>query len=297
MIINLSSTIKVGVSPFSKFTFSAGEEHIRLFDSSNKLEEDKFKSAKDFLIISSIDSASGIMQLLLTHNAIKNINKSANISLYLPYYPFARQDRIMVSGEPASLKVFANLLNECKFYAVHVLDPHSEVTSALTNNISIISNEQFFHYAYSDILAITSNDKSKIVLVSPDAGAEKKIYSTAKILSIENIVLAVKKRNVLTGSIEMTNFIGNVENKICIIQDDIIDGGATFIELAKKLKERGASLVYLIVSHGIFSRGFDCLKSTLDGIYTTNSIKYFPSEYPYVKTYLLDNDIKKMFCE
>lgn len=300
LIINLSPIINYSslntFRPYKQFTFSGGEEHIKLFDSSNVQHVKQFTNVEKFLIIASVDSSSCIMQLLLTHNAIKNVNKTASIDLYLPYYPFARQDRVMVSGEPASLKVFANLLNGCNFSNVHVLDPHSEVTSALTNNIKLIPNEDFLKWAYSDILNSLSAkpDKSDIVLVSPDAGAEKKIYATAKILSIENIVLAVKKLNVLTGSIEMTNFIGNMENKVCIIQDDIIDGGATFIELAKLLKAKGASLVYLVVSHGIFSKGFDCLKPVIDGIYTTNSIKYFPLVHPYVKTYLLENEISKI---
>lgn len=101
--------------------------------------------------------------------------------------------------------------------------------------------------------------------------------------------MGTKNRDVRDGKILSTDFIGNVVDKHCVIVDDIIDGGYTFIELAKILKNKGAKTVYLVVSHGIFSKGIDELKIHIDGVYTTNSIKYFDAFMPYVSYYNLDN--------
>ena len=105
-----------------------------------------------------------------------------------------------------------------------------------------------------------------------DAGAEKRVWNIAKEINAHDVILASKIRNVETGKIIHTSINGDVKGKTCIIIDDIIDGGATFIYLAQLLKKNGANKVYLIVSHGIFSKGLDVLKD-LDGIYTTDSIK------------------------
>ena len=87
-----------------------------------------------------------------------------------------------------------------------------------------------------------------------------------------------KVRDVTNGRILKTDVGGDVKGKICVICDDILDGGATFIELANLLREKGAIKVYLIVSHGIFSKGVTTLHTdsnsktpVLDGIYTTDS--------------------------
>jgi ribose-phosphate pyrophosphokinase len=61
--------------------------------------------------------------------------------------------------------------------------------------------------------------------------------------------------------------------------DDIADGGYTFIELAKKLKERGVDKVYLVVSHGIFAKGFDNLKENIDHVYTSDSFAVFSTDF------------------
>ena len=64
-----------------------------------------------------------------------------------------------------------------------------------------------------------------------------------------------------------------MDGKDAIIVDDICDGGKTFIELAKVLKQKNVGKIYLVITHGIFSQGFEGLASYVSGIYTTNSVK------------------------
>jgi ribose-phosphate pyrophosphokinase len=122
--------------------------------------------------------------------------------------------------------------------------------------------------------------------VSPDAGALKKVFHVADTVKYRNeVIIASKHRNLETGKIDYTNVPMSVHDadKDVFIIDDICDGGRTFIEVAKAVNEvrKLSSSVhpdnhgknYLIITHGIFSAGFDSLGEYFDGIYCTNSVK------------------------
>ena len=86
----------------------------------------------------------------------------------------------------------------------------------------------------------------------------------------------MKERDLKTG--QLTNFKvfnEDLQNKTCFIIDDICDGGGTFVGTAEALKKIGAQKIILVVSHGIFSKGFDL--ENIDEIYTTDSYKEFLS--------------------
>jgi ribose-phosphate pyrophosphokinase len=112
-------------------------------------------------------------------------------------------------------------------------------------------------------------------LVSPDAGAMKKIYAVSERTKISDIVVASKVRDVSTGKIVYTDVPVTMThaNKKFLIVDDICDGGRTFVEIAKNIHEKFTDAnVYLIVTHGIFSAGDYELAKHFTGIYTTDSI-------------------------
>jgi ribose-phosphate pyrophosphokinase len=122
---------------------------------------------------------------------------------------------------------------------------------------------------------IGEDEEDQIVLVSPDAGAYKKVFDVAKEFNIENVITASKVRDINNGKILRTE-VPSIEkyddDMKYVIVDDICDGGRTFIELAKVIKEQKPNAkIYLVVTHGIFSYGFDPLAQYFDGIYTTNS--------------------------
>ena len=126
----------------------------------------------------------------------------------------------------------------------------------------------------------------KVLFVSPDAGALKKVFHVAEVVKYRNeVIIASKHRDIETGKIDYTNVPMSVNDahKDVFIFDDICDGGRTFIEIAKAVDEvrKLSSSVkpeqygknYLVVTHGIFSAGFDFLVQHFDGIYCTNSVK------------------------
>ncbi len=110
-----------------------------------------------------------------------------------------------------------------------------------------------------------------VILVSPDAGANKKVLDFAKYWKFSEVVRADKVRNVLTGKIESTKvYSSHVSSKDFLILDDICDGGRTFIELAKELRKLTDGKIYLYVTHGIFSAGMDVFDGLIDKIYVSN---------------------------
>jgi ribose-phosphate pyrophosphokinase len=202
------------------------------------------------------------------------------IELECLYFPGARQDRVCSPGEALSVKVYADMINAMEFSCVSILDPHSEVTPALINNCYEISNLYLVRYAIGK-----AND---FVLVSPDAGANKKIKSLASSLSFYHdldVVNCDKTRDVATGNLTgFEVYADDLNGKDCYVVDDICDGGGTFIGLAEELKAKGAGDLYLIVSHGIFSKGFKELRKHFKKIYTSNSwVDSYSMEIPEIE--------------
>lgn len=206
-------------------------------------------------------------------NYLLNNRREKKFSLLLPYVPYARYDRAMFKNDVFSLKVFTTILNSLNFNEVIICDPHSSMASSLINNVSLLSSTTSDFYTQSFLIDTLFKYKrisaSKYnCIISPDMGAAKKSIDCAAVLGIDEVIKCDKTRNVKTGEILETVIYGDVTNKHVLIVDDIADGGYTFIQLAKLLKEKGALTVDLYVTHGIFSKGFNDLLVNIDNIYT-----------------------------
>lgn len=211
------------------------------------------------------------MDLLLAVDAIRRIVPKTTIDLIIPYFPYGRQDRVCNRGEALSVKVMADLINSLHCNRVTIFDPHSDVTSNLLKNCQVISHAEIVER--SGLLELI---KSKgLMLLSPDAGAEKRVSLVAQKLArvgrgmnTVKILSAKKQRAPYTGKIAAVSvYDGKATGEDIIILDDICDGGRTFIELAKSLQKMGAKDIYLYVTHGIFSQGLEVLKKYFKHIY------------------------------
>ena len=254
---------------FENFTFSGGEPHIKL-DLRAADVEDKI------MISHRIRSFEDLGLLVLAVDAIRRIAPGINksIALTVPYFPGARQDRRMVPGESLSSKVYTDLINGLGFDQVSILDPHSDVTPALLNNCFIINNHRLVVAALQDIYP--QRDAPSPWIVAPDAGAVKKVIDLGKYLSDFNknfdILECGKERDVKTGQLKAFKVHeDDLQGRDCVIVDDICDGGGTFLGLAEELKKKNAGKLYLIVSHGIFSKGLEPFNGVFEAIYTTDS--------------------------
>jgi ribose-phosphate pyrophosphokinase len=227
-------------------------------------------------ITSRFNSFLDLELIIAANQALREFSYVENVKLNVPYFLGARSDRKFEVGTSNYLKtVICPIINAQKFSRVTVLDPHSDVLEACLDNYHKHNN----HRLVKDALTAIDNKndaQERICLVSPDAGAYKKIFDVAKEFGINRIITANKVRDIKTGNIirtEVPTLDQHADLKYVII-DDICDGGRTFVELAKAMKEsRPTAKIYLIVTHGIFSAGFDTLNQYFEGIYTTNSVK------------------------
>lgn len=247
---------------FQSFTFSGGEPHIKIapdFDVNRKV-----------MITHRLNSFNDLGLLCVTVDALRRMDVKI-IELFIPYFPAARQDRVMIPGEPLSVKVYADIINAMQLNKVFVFDAHSEVTPALLNNSTVIPN-------YTFIKEVLNRIGQNVKLISPDGGALKKIYKVSEFLGGVDVVECSKSRDVKTGKLSgFKVYNDDLEGMDCLIVDDICDGGGTFVGLAEELKKKNAGKLYLAVSHGIFNKGFEVL-NCFDGIFTTNSFKDFEGE-------------------
>jgi len=251
---------------FEKFIFSGGESHFKITEDLQNLTS----NTDEFLFITKLKTAQDITDLAIAVNAFSNLGSGADFHLLIGYLPGGRQDRVCVEGEAHSAKVYANLINHITDWScVQFLDAHSDVMPSLIDCAIPNDNTLFVDKA------IEALDLEDFVLVSPDAGANKKVLSLAKHLNKTikvDVIRADKLRDMNTGEIlETIVYADDLTNKNCVIVDDICDGGRTFIELAQVLKSKGAKSVILIVTHGIFSKGYDVVLKHVDQIVTTNT--------------------------
>jgi ribose-phosphate pyrophosphokinase len=266
MILNLDPKFKPFTTKseivFQNFTFSGGEPHIKI--------DPNFDVNQKITITHRLNSFNDLGLLCIAVDALRRMDVK-NMDLFIPYFPAARQDRVMIKGEPLSVKVYADIINSMQFNKVSVFDAHSEVTPALVNNCEVIPNHTF-------IEAVIKTIGNNVKLISPDGGALKKIYKVSEFLGGVEVVECSKSRDVKTGRLSgFKVYNDDLQGADCLIVDDICDGGGTFVGLAEELKNKNAGKLYLAVSHGIFNKGFAVL-DCFEKIFTTNSFKDFEGE-------------------
>lgn len=243
---------------FTKTTFPGGESCIRLV---NQGPDEPLTIELNF------ESNVDLFDLALLVDVIRRSYKVAPaLQLFMPYAPYARQDRVCNPGEGLSIKVVADFINSLNFTNVCIMDAHSDVTAALFNNLDMIPQWG----AAKDVAEVVGVDT---VLVSPDAGANKKVLKFAKEGGFSTVIRADKVRDVATGNIvDTVVYSEHVGDKDFLIVDDICDGGRTFIELAKQLRKLTTGKISLFVTHGIFSAGTKVFDGLIDNVYTVNLV-------------------------
>ena len=274
--------------------FPDGQQSLRLIENGYNTFGSLRESDKQhgIMIKSRLNTFSDLELIICATQALKEVGVK-NIELYIPYCIGARSDRKFMEGGINYVKtVIAPIINSQGYSKVTILDPHSDVLEACINNFEKEDNIDLVSFALVDYFLSkgfetwSAENFENVRFISPDAGALKKVFHVAEAVKYRNeVIIASKHRNLETGKIDYTNVPMSVHDadKDVFIIDDICDGGRTFIEIAKAVDEvrKLSSSVkrehygknYLIVTHGIFSFGFDFLVQHFDGIYCTNSVK------------------------
>ena len=225
---------------------------------------------EDVFLIQSTSSPTNdnLMELLVALDALKR--GSANrITAVIPYYGYARQDRKSGPRTPISAKLVANLITVAGAHRVVTVDLHA---GQIQGFFDIPTDNLFAAPVFQSDIKEKYGDKS-LVIVSPDVGGVVRARALAK--SLDADLAIIDKRRERAGVSEVMNIIGEVDDRHCILVDDIVDSGGTLCNAAEALMAAGGLSVSAYISHGVLSGGaaVRIKDSPLTELVTTDSIQ------------------------
>ncbi|ARU90879.1 ribose-phosphate pyrophosphokinase [Spiroplasma clarkii] len=194
------------------------------------------------------------MELLIAVDAFKRAS-AGKINVVIPYYGYARQDRKAKGRQPITARLMANLLETAGVDRIITVDIHSAQAMGFFNiPMDNFSTAQTVASEIIDTIIEEQYLPSECILVSPDHGGLNRVHGVAEYTraTISGIAVIAKRRPEPNKS-EVEFVLGDIENKICFIVDDMIDTGGTIINGARALKKAGAKEIYIIACHGLFN--------------------------------------------
>ena len=208
-----------------------------------------------------------IMELLITIDALRR-GSARRITAVIPYFGYARQDRKTGGRTPISAKLVANMITEAGADRVLTMELHAGQIQGFFD--IPVDNMNIAPVFVPDIQKTFKG--RDLVIVSPDVGGVVRARHLAKRLDAELAI--IDKRREKAGVSEVMHVIGEVEGKVCIMVDDIVDSGGTLCNAAQALKEHGATEVHAYVIHGVLSGGAvaKITASALETLVITDSI-------------------------
>ena len=258
----VAKNLETDLGPMKVGTFSDGEINV---------EVNENVRGKDTFIIQSTSNPAekNLMELILMVDALKRAS-ARSVTAVIPYFGYSRQDRRVRSARvPISAKVIADMLSEVGISRIITLDIHSEqiqgffsfpVDNIYTANIMVKS-------------LLEKYDVEDLQVVSPDTGGVIRARSVAKTLGVQDLAIIDKRREKANES-EVINLIGDVEGKVCIVPDDLIDTAGTLSNASHALKDKGAKEIIAYITHPVLSG--DAIKnlnnSAIDKLVVSNSI-------------------------
>jgi len=235
----IAKVIGVELSKCSVTRFSDGEIQINI--------EESIRGCDVFIIQSTSSPVNEhLMELLILVDALKRAS-AKTINLVIPYYGYARQHRKARAREPITAKLVANLIETAGATRVITLDLHAPQIQGFFDipidhlmGVPILS--EYFKNKHYD---------KEIVIVSPDHGGVTRARKMAERLKAP--IAIIDKRRPKPNVAEVMNIVGNIDGKIAILIDDIIDTAGTITLAANALVENGAAEVYACCTHPVLS--------------------------------------------
>ena len=254
--------LNVNLGGLKLSTFSDGEINVEITENVR---------GKDTFVIQSTNypAEKNLMELILIIDALKRASVRS-ITAVIPYFGYSRQDRRIRSARvPISAKVVADMLTNAGVSRIITLDIHSEQIQG------------FFSFPMDNIYTANLMVKGlldkysveNLQVVSPDTGGVIRARSVAKTLGVQDLAIIDKRREKANES-EVINLIGDVENKVCIVPDDLIDTAGTLSNASHALKNKGAKEIIAYITHPVLSGNAieNLNNSAIDKLVVSNSI-------------------------
>lgn len=189
-----------------------------------------------------------IMEQLIMVDALKRAS-AKRITVIVPFYGYARQDKKHRGREPISARLMADLFKTAGANRLMTVDLH-------TSQIQGFFDGPVDHLFALPLLAghVASRvDRSKITVVSPDAGRVRVAERWTDVLGAPLAIIHKRRDPDIPNQVRVLEVVGDVKDRICVVVDDMIDTGGTIVKAAETLFENGASDVIVAATHGILS--------------------------------------------
>lgn len=193
-----------------------------------------------------------LMELLIIIDALRRAS-AKEINVVIPYFGYSRQDRKVSPRTPISAKLTADLLTVAGATRIVSVDLHAGQIQGFFNIPfdNLYAMPVIHKYIEDEILPEAQKANSEIVIVSPDAGGVERARSLAKRLNTS--VAIIDKRRIGPNVAKAMNIIGDVDGKVALIIDDMIDTAGTLTEAANAVMDHGALKVIAAATHGVLS--------------------------------------------
>ncbi|EAU81864.1 ribose-phosphate pyrophosphokinase 2 [Coprinopsis cinerea okayama7 len=239
----VAERLNVPLVPCTVKNFSNGEINVRITESVR--DEDVF------IIQSGCNDVNDhLMELLILVSACKTAS-ARRITAVIPCYPYARQDKKDKSRAPITAKLVANMLTVAGCDHVITMDLHA---SQIQGFFDIPVDNLWSEPLMIGYIKRSIPGWQEAIVVSPDAGGAKRVTAIADKLGVEFALIHRKRAGKsLTAPERMELLVGDVEDKVVILVDDMIDTGRTLSLAVQTLHEKGAREIYALISHGLLS--------------------------------------------
>ena len=246
----------------------------RFSDGEVAVELNENVRGKDVFIIQSTCAPTNdnLMELVVMADALRR-SSASRITAVVPYFGYARQDRRPRSARvPISAKVVADMLDVVGVDRVLTVDLHADQIQGFFD--IPVDNIYGSPVLVDDLI---SQRYENLMIVSPDIGGVVRARAVAKQMSVDLAI--IDKRRPKANQSEVMHIIGDVENRNCILVDDMVDTAGTLCHAAKALKDHGAAKVFAYCTHPILSgKAIDNIAgSALDELVVTNTIPLSPA--------------------
>jgi len=188
-----------------------------------------------------------LMELLVMLDALRRAS-AERVTAVIPYYGYARQDRKTAPRTPITAKLIASLITQAGASRVLTVDLHS---GQIQGFFDIPLDNLYAQPVFAQDIEDTFKADDVPIIVSPDVGGVLRARAIAKRISTDLAI--IDKRRESAGISEVMNIIGDIQNRNCILIDDIIDSAGTLCNAAIALMENGANSVSAYVTHGVLS--------------------------------------------
>uniref|UniRef100_G1QES1 Ribose-phosphate pyrophosphokinase 1 n=1 Tax=Myotis lucifugus TaxID=59463 RepID=G1QES1_MYOLU len=209
-----------------------------------------------------------LMELLIMINACK-IASASRVTAVIPCFPYARQDKKDKSRAPISAKLVANMLSVAGADHIITMDLHA---SQIQGFFDIPVDNLYAEPAVLKWIRENISEWRDCTIVSPDAGGAKRVTSIADQLNVDFALIHKERKK--ANEVDRMVLVGDVKDRVAILVDDMADTCGTVCHAADKLLAAGATRIYAILTHGIFSGPaiFRINNACFEAVVVTNTI-------------------------